>query len=425
MFPTLVVSGMVMSMQATSERQRARRQPHNATLAIAALKASLNVNAAHFVQSLTTADLDASIHNAVALTRTLQTTLNCNTSGQSAHRSKTTMMYIGSDVDIYPLSYLLCRESRVIFVDPMIWWRNHEALGAWHRAHPGDEADKGFAFPDWKGDDGFYECPPSCDPRPLQSSDVDRIATLLTEGLSMRRCHHTPPPPAEAGAMAPAMAAGYFDWVQALLGASALSDAVVDRASLRVAQMPQGDPQAPLLEFEFVSQGVPRSFAFYAVAAEALNYTRALHGHGPVSTLVNAGTHASHTQHALAELCAAGRLAPSLRVLSTEIEVPSRERGAHKNGRRALHGGGGGGGGSSSSTRALACSSAMRGRRMSRSSMRRKQREDEEAMAGMTDQWSTHQGSTPRSELIGCGCAYAKRSTRCYGVSWQHTSPRG
>lgn len=115
---------------------------------------------------------------------------------------------------------------------------------------------------------------PDCDPPPLTNSDLLTIAGDLTKGLTRRACQ-LPSEETRKGAAALAHETG-------------LSGFFIH--GHRVASM-SSDVSAghiPAIEFDFETQGVRRSFTFYASAAEGMNLTRILGGRA-VTTLVHVG----------------------------------------------------------------------------------------------------------------------------------------
>ena len=219
----------------------------------------------------------------------------------------TTLLYIGSDLDTWPLNYLKCHEKNIVFIDPLVWWRNAEAMMRWYDAHPNGEAHRLSAFPGWRGDDGFYECPPSCGARALTNADLQAVGSAVKNGLLRRQCPPEIP-----------------DMMAALGHESALSGLSPGR--MQLATLPSEDVRVgrvPALTFEFESQRVHRTFSLYTAAAEAINYS-AIFGNAPVSTLIDAGASGSHREHALAQLCRTRGLHGTLREISTFPHAAAR-----------------------------------------------------------------------------------------------------
>lgn len=72
-------------------------------------------------------------------------------------------VYVGSDLDIYPLHFLLCQERAVIFIDPLVGWRNEGAIADYLKTADPD-APTFKRFPDGLNGspisdmDSFFEC---------------------------------------------------------------------------------------------------------------------------------------------------------------------------------------------------------------------------------------------------------------------------
>ena len=58
--------------------------------------------------------------------------------GASNGTAGTAFVYVGSDVDTFPLWYLRPRETAILYVDPLIWLRNSERIEEANEAHKGE-----------------------------------------------------------------------------------------------------------------------------------------------------------------------------------------------------------------------------------------------------------------------------------------------
>ena len=251
---------------------------------------------------------EATIERARELTlQLLRHSKSCARIGNSTRKlpEETSLLYVGSDLDTYVLNFLACHETRIVFVDPLVWWRNAAAMREWYQKHPGDEAHQLQAFAGFAGDDGFYECPPRCDARPLTNIDQLDLASILAKGLSERKCS------ADDGN------GWHSDFVRSVAHESGLSGFMLNRH--HVASVPNANVDmgaAPAIEFSFESQGVQRTFQLYTTPAEKFNFSHVFRRHR-VSTFVQAGVGNSHPDFAAAQLCGAGRFHPSLRLLTS------------------------------------------------------------------------------------------------------------
>ena len=50
---------------------------------------------------------------------------------RTSHGLGTALVYVGSDLDIFPMEFMRCSERRIVFVDPLIWMRNEDRILAW------------------------------------------------------------------------------------------------------------------------------------------------------------------------------------------------------------------------------------------------------------------------------------------------------
>jgi hypothetical protein len=296
----------------------------------------------------------------------------------------TTFLYVGSDLDTYPLHYLQCHERHVIFLDPLVWWRNNAAMREWYKQHPGEEAHKLSAFPKsgYHGDDGFYECPPSCDARPLTNRDHLEVGYRLSSGMAQRSCIF----PSDGLARAEETDRGGpdDDWVRSIARESGLSGFVLRRQSLsNLPSQAVAVGLEPAIEFDFETQGVLRTFQLYTVPAEKFNFTRALSGK-PLSTFVRVGIASDHPDFALEELCEARLVHSSLRVVGS----PGPDGGMNI-GRK--------------------CATVLRPAHLSAEC---------DNCASMTNaSLRSTRGKRAWPRLIGCGCGYSGRNMPCYALS--------
>ena len=211
---------------------------------------------------------------------------------RTSHGLGTALVYVGSDLDIFPMEFMRCSERRIVFVDPLIWMRNEDRIIAW-RARGAKPSDLPASFKQhgYSNDDGFFECPPSCDATPLADGMVSAIASQLARGMT-ERCLH------RQHRLANASLSGF-----ALHGK-------------RVANMSQREVYRgaqPAIHFDFESRGVRRKFAFYMVPAEDVDLRAVTEGR-PVTTLVYAGVATLHG--IMRQICERGLHQQSLRLIS-------------------------------------------------------------------------------------------------------------
>lgn len=189
------------------------------------------------------------------------------------------MLYVGADLDVYSLHFLRRDETCVVFVDPLVFWRNTKNVSDYILSNSSWDASN---FHD------MFECE-GCT-RPLRSKDVRDVGYRLATGLR----HHT----CTSG-----------------LGSVNLHNhtglANVRVAAVRWNRMPLG------FEIDFMSDGAYRTLIFVAESAEAVDYSRALGGH-PVSTFAWVGSSPIRAQAGLTSLCTQGLVVThSLRVIAS------------------------------------------------------------------------------------------------------------
>jgi hypothetical protein len=195
-------------------------------------------------------------------------------------RRATAFVYVGSDVDITPLDLLHCQETVVVFIDPLVFWRNARLIDEYVTKHGMNHAPTKTRFPgsSFSDFDSFFECPPDCDPVPLTNTDLLRIAGRLAKGLTFRPCRTKSSASGGAAARAPETGLSGF-----ILHGQSIANVSSEVTSGRV----------PAITFDFETQGVRRTFEYYTTAAENLTLSHILKGH-PLSTVVYAGASSSH-----------------------------------------------------------------------------------------------------------------------------------
>ena len=216
---------------------------------------------------------------------------------RTSHGLGTALVYVGSDLDIFPMEFMRCSERRIVFVDPLIWMRNEDRILAWKaRGAKPSNLPASFKQHGYSNDDGFYECPPSCDAAPLADGMVSAIASQLARGMTERCLHRQ----------------------RHLANASLSGFALHGKRVANLSQREVYRGAQPAIHFDFESRGVRRTFAFYMAAAEDVDLHAVTEGR-PVTTLVYSGVATLHG--ILRQICERGLHKQSLRLISSDMRA--------------------------------------------------------------------------------------------------------
>ena len=231
-----------------------------------------------------------------------------------------TFVYIGADVDVFALHFMLCAETRIIFIDPLIRWRNRARLDQLKQA----AATKLRGSPAAAGDGGLELSSPQyhrlmeCDncTKPLQPTALHRFAEELAQRL-LAAMHLYAPRHALARAFA---ARG-----SALQNKSAVADDIHTVVTWRKAS-----DAPPTIKMRFIAAGVRRTLTYVVARSEDVDYAALLRG-DTLSTVACTGTMRSHLIPFWHYICSDRRvLENSLRALSSRTDACLPFGGGHR-----------------------------------------------------------------------------------------------
>ena len=198
----------------------------------------------------------------------------------------TAFVYIGSDLDAYQLHHLMCSETRIVYIDPLVYWRNSDTIAR--------HSLRGAAPPD-----ALFECelPQGRTSNPACTSLVAYSQVREFSAAFIRALHE---------AAACKLSGGGLRGLR-LHGHSLNSDSATRRYSVHIM---------------FESAGVNRSLTYLIGRTQDVDLDTALDGRA-VSTLVTLGVSPTNVQAATERICGEGGTASErLRLLHNPTDTP-------------------------------------------------------------------------------------------------------
>ena len=193
---------------------------------------------------------------------------HCNGSATSA------FVYIGADADLSVLHHLRCSERKLLFVDPLTFWKNTARIQqAIRRGTTGADLDR------------LFECTDCASP--LRDADVRSLSTMLVDALPLLQQQ-------VLGCTLPDGQVSCYD-------AGICEQKVVGGPHIQVHSsdswaVPHANTSvtAPILQIRFSQGRHARTLRYFAGRAEDVDWAAVLGG-TPISTIASVGAAAVHS----------------------------------------------------------------------------------------------------------------------------------
>jgi len=206
------------------------------------------------------------------------------------------LLYVGADLDTFPLRWLQHTETRIVYVDPLVAWRNSPLIFDANARTAAKVTDI----------DTLFECT-DCAPR-LRRSDLREVRRSIARGIERAResCENVSP---EEQAITWNGGVVANDTTQPLVQVTKPIQALgrIGRNLTVASRSPAPHTESPAFVLTFEMRGVRRSLEYWTARAEDLNLTALLQG-WTVSSFVTTGSNTSHSWPWWNQLC---RLRPA------------------------------------------------------------------------------------------------------------------
>ena len=203
----------------------------------------------------------------------------------------TVLVYVGSDLDLSVVNHLRCGERTLVYVDPLTFWRNSEAIERALRS-----SARGAAL------DDLFECKACV--RPVQDGDARKIARHLVHGLPRVPFFRPAPSRSELRCRMDSMSSALLSRFQ--YGRSGQHVRVHNWSNRKLREFSSSGAPMPAIEVWFESRNTEsfvehRRLQFFVESGEDLDWKAVLHGK-LVSTVVWVGAVATHVEPLLCRL---------------------------------------------------------------------------------------------------------------------------